>query len=221
MQLPGRPYAANKLAFNLMIFIWIHLLLQDFGVLALPNAGENFIPVPPPKHALVTDQTGPPGNETKHADHLLCTPYGACEPCPPEAMHEPFCQPFGNRRLMHCVNITSSRPPQPPSHPDSAPTHPVHPNAHDRKQAPPAPPPPSHGRPGSTDPTGEVLAWESCGRIPAKERKDFFEFVACNAIFAAIALGVLFFRERRLRLGRARMLAARIGVGAGGVLGRL
>ena len=31
-------------------------------------------------------------------------------------------------------------------------------------------------------------AWESCGRLVPKERADFFEFVLCNVIFAALAL---------------------------------
>lgn len=68
--------------------------------------------------------------------------------------------------------------------------------------------------------TGEVPAWESCGRIVPKERADFYEFVACNVAFAAIALGVLFFRSRRLQVDRARQLAARIGLirGEGGRL---
>ena len=52
-------------------------------------------------------------------------------------LHEPFCQPFGNRRLLHCREADS---------PD-------------------------------VDKEGELLAWESCGRIVAKERADFFEFV--------------------------------------------
>lgn len=94
-------------------------------------------------------------------------------------MNEPFCRPFGNRRLMHCLNSTSA----------------------------------SSQQGGTTIP--EVPAWESCGRIISKERADFYEFVACNVLFALVALAILFFRERRLRLGRARMLAARIGIGGG------
>ncbi|KAG5341403.1 hypothetical protein C0989_010769 [Termitomyces sp. Mn162] len=61
-------------------------------------------------------------------------------------------------------------------------------------------------------PEGETPAWGSCGRIVAQERADFFEFMACNIIFAAIALFVLFARSKRLRLRQARQLAARIGM---------
>jgi len=104
-------------------------------------------------------------------------------------MNEPFCQPFGNRRLLHCVNSTTTA---------------TNPTVQDTK---------SGGQPNTIP---ELLAWESCGRIPAKERADFYEFIACNVVFAIVALTVLFFRERRLRLGRARQLAARIGIGGAG-----
>ena len=109
-------------------------------------------------------------------------------------MNEPFCQPFGNRRLMHCINSTAitqslSEQTQPPTQANG----PVdHPNAPHSK--------------------GEVLAWESCGRIPARERADFYEFVACNVVFALISLCVVFLRSRRLQLIQARQLAARIGL---------
>ena len=56
------------------------------------------------------------------------------------------------------------------------------------------------------------MAWESCGRIVEKERADFYEFVAVNAVFAAIALFVVFFRSRRLQMMHARQLAVRIGL---------
>ncbi|KAF8067859.1 hypothetical protein FPV67DRAFT_1416261 [Lyophyllum atratum] len=132
------------------------------------------------------------GNDTHPG--LICTPFGACEPCPESALSEPFCQPFGNRRLMHCVNATSSRPP-----------------AHEQ-------PPTPHGTPPlpgdfkSEHPEGETPAWESCGRIVAQERADFYEFVACNILFAIIALVVLFARSKRLHAIQARQLAARIGI---------
>ncbi|KAG6901342.1 hypothetical protein C0995_013305 [Termitomyces sp. Mi166 len=124
---------------------------------------------------------------------------------------EPFCQPFGNRQLMHCFNATSAHPPSNgPSNLNGAQT-----------------------LPGNLDsdidinldtfkaehPEGETPAWGSCGRIVAQERADFFEFVACNITFAAIALVVLFARSKRLRLLQARQLAARIGIVRGTVTG--
>ena len=109
-------------------------------------------------------------------------------------MNEPFCQPFGNRRLMHCINSTaiaqpSSEETQPSSNVKGPADHPNTPH-----------------------PEGEILAWESCGRIPARERADFYEFVACNVVFALISLCVVFIRSRRLQLMQARQLAARIGL---------
>lgn len=129
-------------------------------------------------------------------------------------LSEPYCQPFGNRQLMHCFNATSARPPShgPPSSKGA--------------QALPG----SIGSDVTIDldafktehPEGETPAWGSCGRIVAQERADFLEFVTCNIIFAAIALFVLFARSKRLRLLQARQLAARIGVvrGTGTRLGR-
>jgi hypothetical protein len=60
---------------------------------------------------------------------------------------------------------------------------------------------------------GEIPAWESCGRIPAVERYDFFEFIACNLALAALALGVLMVRARKAQQMQAGRLAARIGLG--------
>ena len=69
---------------------------------------------------------------------------------------------------------------------------------------------------------GEIPAWQSCGRIVSKERSDYFEFILCNALFAAGSLALLFARSRRMEIMHARQLAARIGIvrGGGGVLVR-
>jgi hypothetical protein len=66
--------------------------------------------------------------------------------------------------------------------------------------------------PAVTRPEDEVEAWESCGRIPSKERADFFEFVLSNMIFASLAIAGVLVRSERMRVVRARRLAARIGV---------
>ncbi|KAF8345343.1 hypothetical protein F5887DRAFT_178828 [Amanita rubescens] len=123
---------------------------------------------------------------------LICLPFGICEPCPEDALHEPFCRPFGNRRLMHCVNGTTTGPTD-ENHSSGTPTSSLD---HDE---------PDH-------PEGETLAWESCGRIPSRERADFYEFVACNILFTVISLVVLFARSKRLQAIHARQLAARIGL---------
>ncbi|KAK7439404.1 hypothetical protein VKT23_017625 [Stygiomarasmius scandens] len=133
-------------------------------------------------------QTQPtsPGNDTHSGNQLICEPFGLCEPCPPDALQEPFCQPFGNRRLMHCRNATS-------------------PSSHDRDL---------HEGPRQSQslPLGETLAWEACGRIVGQERADFYEFVGCNLLFAVVSIVVVFLRSRRLHAMQARQLAARIGL---------
>jgi hypothetical protein len=130
----------------------------------------------------------PPSNRT---DSLICEPFGDCQACPSDEvchallpfldiilvrfqLDQPFCQPFGNRRLLHCV------------------------------------PPAAPGAP-STPLAGEIPAWESCGRIPAVERYDFFEFVACNLVLAFLALAVVLVRSKRVQAIQAGRLAARIG----------
>ncbi|KAG9311721.1 hypothetical protein JVU11DRAFT_7960 [Chiua virens] len=120
----------------------------------------------------------------------VCLPFGECEPCPPDALHEPFCQPFGNRRLMHCTpnrTITLAEPI--PSY------HPYPTDA-----------------PSTSSIQGEIPAWQSCGRIVAKERADFYEFLACNLFFAMVALSIALVRSRRVEAIQARRLAARIGL---------
>ncbi|KAL1744159.1 hypothetical protein HDZ31DRAFT_64362 [Schizophyllum fasciatum] len=116
-------------------------------------------------------------------ENLVCLPFGVCEPCPEDALSQPFCQPFGNRRLLHCRNASA--------HGGTVNSHP----------APPASQITQHG---------ETLAWGACGKIVAKERADFFEFVACNVVFALVALAVLVARSRVIQAAQARQLAARI-----------
>ncbi|KAI5832869.1 hypothetical protein K523DRAFT_266677 [Schizophyllum commune Tattone D] len=126
-----------------------------------------------------------PSTYDPHApeENLVCLPFGVCEPCPEDALSQPFCQPFGNRRLLHCRNASS--------HGGSLNSHPA--------------PPPSQ-----ITQHGETLAWGACGKIVSKERADFFEFVACNVVFALVALAVLVARSRIIQAAQARQLAARI-----------
>ncbi|KAI0371320.1 hypothetical protein BV20DRAFT_993573 [Pilatotrama ljubarskyi] len=129
-----------------------------------------------------------PGNGT----HLVCKPFGTCEPCPDDSLHEPFCQPFGNRRLMHCVPASSL--PAPGRGPNPTNTS---------VTRPPAP---------TQTAQGETLGWESCGRIVEKERADFYEFFACNLFISIVAIAVVLARSKRLQAIQARQLAARIGL---------
>ncbi|KAH9849558.1 hypothetical protein C2E23DRAFT_838585 [Lenzites betulinus] len=123
---------------------------------------------------------------TSNASDLICKPFGTCEPCPEDALHEPFCQPFGNRRLMHCLPISSAPGKDQASgvNPDAAPSA----------------------------LQGETLGWESCGRIVEKERADFYEFFACNLFIGIVAITVVLAQSKRIQAVQARHLAARIGL---------
>ncbi|KZP14639.1 hypothetical protein FIBSPDRAFT_796471 [Athelia psychrophila] len=133
---------------------------------------------------------------------VVCKPFGLCEPCPEDALHEPFCKPFGNRRLLHCS--TAPHPPgSPPPHRPAPKGPPLH-NSHA-----------THGAISdvrSSVTQGETPAWESCGRIVDVEQADFWEFVACNAALAVVSLLVVAARSKRLQALRGRQLAARIGL---------
>ncbi|EJD05424.1 uncharacterized protein FOMMEDRAFT_165854 [Fomitiporia mediterranea MF3/22] len=146
-------------------------------------------------------------NWTRRADgeveeDVICHPAGSCEACPDDLLQEPYCQPFGNRRLLHCRVVSSSTPNNDVQDSENAP---------DRTDGA-AESPPSHN-PADRPPQSALPAWESCGRRVPKERADFFEFVLCNVIFAALALTGVLIRSERMRAVRARRLAARIGVG--------
>lgn len=97
--------------------------------------------------------------------------------------------------MTHCVNETSFPSPE---HTDSK---------QERH-----PPEKSLDHKGPEHPDGEVIAWEACGRLVKQERADFYEFVACNVVFAAIAVLGVFVRSRRMQVLQTRQLAARIGL---------
>ena len=178
-----------------------------------------------------------PSNWTRRASvgegevgDVICHPAGACEPCPEDLvstrrfqfscilvnlirrcysvqLQEPYCQPFGNRRLLHCVSVSSVLESDKPA-PDTRPEGETDDNGNNNI---PHVPPPHH--PASRPPQSALPAYESCGRQVPKERADFLEFVLCNIIFVALALTGVLIRSERMRAVRARRLAARIGVG--------
>ncbi|KAI5121796.1 hypothetical protein M0805_009788 [Coniferiporia weirii] len=200
---------------KLSTFIPVHLLLLIISLVDDINAGDDRAR-PIPTSALLIDAQLPYSNQYRgtggnssfvrradeggqEVDDVICHPAGACEPCPEDLLGEPFCQPFGNRRLLHCRSVSSSpiHDPPPPDRPKGG---------HNQEANSP-------GAPSSHSPHSALPAWESCGRRVPKERADFFEFVLCNVIFAALALLGALIRTERMRVVRARRLAARIGVG--------
>ncbi|GAA5867293.1 hypothetical protein JCM3774_003535 [Rhodotorula dairenensis] len=57
---------------------------------------------------------------------------------------------------------------------------------------------------------GPISTWEACPKVLHSEHHDYFEFILCNAGFAALAIAVLVFRQRTLALQQFGRLAARI-----------
>ncbi|TFK49394.1 hypothetical protein OE88DRAFT_1662951 [Heliocybe sulcata] len=176
----------------MQVLVFVFLLLS-FIVYAQPQAPSQHLNinavVSGSLEAILQSNT----SETAAANGtMVCRPFGLCEPCPEDALHEPFCQPFGNRRLMHCSNAThphstASSSPHLPSQPPTR-------NRLDRQEQ------------------GETPAWQSCGRIPEQERADFYEFALCNLAFALVAGGMVVLRTRRMEAMLARRVAARIGL---------
>ncbi|KAF9069513.1 hypothetical protein BDP27DRAFT_1222513 [Rhodocollybia butyracea] len=152
---------------------------------------------------IAADIDADPDPQNGTHQELICIPFGECEPCPSDELDKPFCQPFGNRRLMHCKNATTSSSSYytPSTHDPRAMFGPPG-SEHNSK---PGPHPPIR-------PVGETPAWESCGRIISQERADFYEFIACNVLFALCAILVVYVRSRRRHALHARQLAARIGL---------
>ncbi|KAF8317222.1 hypothetical protein DL93DRAFT_2077462 [Clavulina sp. PMI_390] len=58
---------------------------------------------------------------------------------------------------------------------------------------------------------GVIGHWQACGKIVKVERWDYFEFLACNLVFAVAGVVVVFWRTRRLEELHYQNLAARIG----------
>jgi len=145
---------------------------------------------------------GQSASSPPNGSQLVCVPFGTCEPCPEDALKEPFCQPFGNRRLMHCTPSPSSTFSQVHGQPPNTDPH-----------SPPSGPPATN--PQTDIHIGEIPAWESCGRIVEKERGDFYEFFACNFVIAVVAIGVVLLRSKQLQAMQTRQLAARIGLTRG------
>ena len=153
-------------------------------------------------------------------EELICVPAGQCEPCPADLvrhtsssyactctdattifnqLHEPFCQPFGTRRLMHCTPPSSSSASSTSDHSSTSNTQP---RQHD-------------SNPSTTFQTHSrgIPGFEPCGRITSLERYDFYEFVAFNLGLGILAVGGVVFRSRLMRARQVRTIAARIGLG--------
>ncbi|KIM33721.1 hypothetical protein M408DRAFT_84088 [Serendipita vermifera MAFF 305830] len=132
-------------------------------------------------------QPSPPHDASAPVESYQCHPFGQCEPCPEDALHEPFCKPFGHRRVVHCMlrKGDGSDTVGDPHNGAGSGSHPIY---------------------------GEIPAWETCGRSVRQETADFWEFVFCNAALASISLFVLYNRSRAIASLRRKALVARIGI---------
>lgn len=139
------------------------------------------------------DPPPPPGFSSSSIHHdnssVVCRADGLCERCPESSVREPFCQPYGNRRLIKCLPLTPEN------------ERALEEAARLALSGKPVP----HS-------LGETPAWEACGKVIAVERADYWEFVLCNAFFASFSLFVVLARGKQLAALQYRRLAARIGL---------
>ncbi|RSH92223.1 hypothetical protein EHS25_008638 [Saitozyma podzolica] len=86
---------------NIILLLFLPLILA----VSRPDPGP--ITHLPRQHGVDGGGTGGSGPKRPEyvahpAGELVCRPFGECEPCPSDELDQPFCMPFGNRRLLHC-----------------------------------------------------------------------------------------------------------------------
>ncbi len=142
---------------------------------------------------------------TEASGDLFCRPFGECEPCPKDevsqnmalqsfakgyltAIHattfkrdQPFCRPFGNRRLVHCIPKGQADPQDPYASEIEVdiPTRRQESGSatHSQKESPVLVGGSSRVIDMGSVQLGEVPAWEACGKVLAIERAGYWEFV--------------------------------------------
>ncbi|KAG8985786.1 hypothetical protein FRB94_004578 [Tulasnella sp. JGI-2019a] len=127
--------------------------------------------------------------EDPSASDVICRAEGLCERCPESSIHEPFCQPYGNRRLIKCLPNTAENARLMRQH--------AHDDGDESKV---------------TYNLGETPAWEACGKVIVLERADYWEFLMCNFLFASFSMFIVLYRSKQIAALQYRKLAARIGL---------
>ncbi|WWC86873.1 uncharacterized protein L201_001752 [Kwoniella dendrophila CBS 6074] len=94
--------------FGLTAFLLFTFLLCIPLILASPESSIVYVPRRPSTKATRSDleirqKSKKPEYVAHPAGDLVCRPFGECEPCPKDELDQPFCFPFGNRRLLHCI----------------------------------------------------------------------------------------------------------------------
>ncbi|KAK6903699.1 hypothetical protein L486_03270 [Kwoniella mangroviensis CBS 10435] len=100
---------------TIVLFILFTFLLCACPILASPEPQPIYIPrslQSNNKRAESNTKARPNPNRPEYVAHpagdLVCRPFGECEPCPRDELDQPFCFPFGNRRLLHCIPSSSA-----------------------------------------------------------------------------------------------------------------
>ncbi|KAJ9104084.1 hypothetical protein QFC20_004661 [Naganishia adeliensis] len=186
-----------------------------------------------------TSANGRKQDYKKPVDDLVCRPFGECGPCPEDEIYQPYCHPYGNRRLVHCIPHTDGDDPSG----DGAygqedgyfSTHADAKAAHAKGKSGSGGVPHLQTAEGEdqdgvkvyitswsgktiswSDVQGEVPAWESCGKVIAKETESYWRFVTFNTLILILSIVVLLIRANKLAAIQYRELAARIGIVRGG-----
>lgn len=158
---------------------------------------------------------------TEASGDLFCRPFGECEPCPKDERDQPFCRPFGNRRLVHCIPKGQADPQDPYASEIEVdiPTRRQESGSatHSQKESPVLVGGSSRVIDMGSVQLGEVPAWEACGKVLAIERAGYWEFVVINTLLLTLSLVVLLVRSNSLAAHQYKQLAARIGIAGGGV----
>lgn len=147
----------------LLVHSLLPLLLSTLVPIALARDGP---PLPPSQNhhgpALHTGggQYDYAIGQHQHGD-MVCRPFGECEACPLDEIHQPFCHPYGNRRLVHCI---------PRRNADGSSSTDDNPYEGEHEQD-----------------AREVPAWESCGKVISTQTADYWEFVVSPFIEDAMA----------------------------------
>ncbi|KAG8970684.1 hypothetical protein FRC03_004066 [Tulasnella sp. 419] len=157
-----------------------------------------------PDHSHVDSSSPNSKTGVESSSQVICRIEGLCERCPESSINEPFCQPYGNRRLIKCL----------PKTPENERL--LEEAAKAQAEAERLGSKFNWGRKKNPTPKishlGETPAWEACGKVIAVERADFWEFLLCNLIFVSLSLFVVLARSKKLAAIQYRKLVARIGL---------
>ncbi|MBW0522729.1 hypothetical protein O181_062444 [Austropuccinia psidii MF-1] len=141
----------------------------------------------------ISNQSNPinQSNRSLSTTNYLCRPIGPCLPCTSQELTSPVCEVYHNKRLVNCLDQSSSTILQ---------------RSEDIIKAS------DQNKLDNGLSKVEFQTWEACERVISQERKDYFEFIICNAFIATVSLVTYGFRTKYLVVKQYSNLAARIGI---------